>query len=118
MHVYAMDDIQLTILFFASWHQYCNTSPADGGSHTLAAVVSKEWLEFSASRGNDLRPILSDGCKWCLCSARWLESFKAYKNGEIGKQAVPRVHLAATHEKALDVVKLEDLRAFAIDGSQ
>lgn len=69
---------------------YCNTSPADTGSHTVAAVVSDDWLRFSAERGNDLRPILSGGCKWCLCVSRWKESFDAWKRGEISKEAVPR----------------------------
>ncbi|SYW77023.1 uncharacterized protein UBRO2_01646 [Ustilago bromivora] len=60
---------------------YYNTGTADGGSHTVAAVVSQKWLEFSASKGNDLRPILSDGCPWCLCVSRWKQSFDAFKRG-------------------------------------
>lgn len=69
---------------------YCNTSPADAGSHTVAAIVSDSWLSFSASRGNDLRPILKGGCKWCLCAARWKESLDAWKRGEIEESVVPK----------------------------
>lgn len=94
---------------------YCNTSPADGGSHTVAAQVrhafqvgcdtslltdsrftcfaiqvNDQWLKFSASRGNDLRPILSDGCKWCLCVSRWKESLDAWRSGDLPKAAVPK----------------------------
>lgn len=95
--------------------QYCNTGPADGGSHTLAAVVSQKWLDFSASKGNDLRPILSQGCSWCLCVSRWKQSLDAYKRGELPRDGVPKVKLEATHQRALDVVSLEDLKEFALD---
>lgn len=45
---------------------YCNTNEQDLGSHTLAAKVSDEFLTFSASKGNDLRPILKKDCKWSV----------------------------------------------------
>jgi uncharacterized protein len=32
----------------------CNTGPEDVGSHTVCAVMTAEFLEFSKSRGNDL----------------------------------------------------------------
>src|SRR5579864_8821432 len=32
----------------------CDTGPGDLGSHTVCAVMTKEFLEFSRSRGNDL----------------------------------------------------------------
>lgn len=96
---------------------YCNTSAADNGSHTVAGVVSDGFLSFSASRGNDLRGLLSGGCKWCLCASRWKESFDAWKRGEIDRESVPKVNLEATHKRALDRVKLEDLKAFDIKRS-
>ncbi|UZJ55062.1 hypothetical protein CBS101457_004382 [Exobasidium rhododendri] len=95
---------------------YCNTSTQDNGSHTVAAVVTDKWLTFSAERGNNLRPMLSDGCRWCLCASRWKESLDAWKRGEIEKDAVPKVMLSATHKQALHKIPLEDLRAFAADG--
>ena len=43
-------------------------------------VLTKEFLDFSASRGNNLRSIgLEPGCKWCLCTARWKEAVDAAK---------------------------------------
>jgi hypothetical protein len=93
----------------------CNTGPEDRGSHTICAVMTAEFLSFSAARGNDLStPMpafgfkgLAPGDQWCLCAARWLEAFEA--------GAAPRVHLLATNEKALQIVRLEDLKAHAAD---
>ena len=47
--------------------------------------MTAEFLEFSASAGNDLstpRPEwgfagLSPGDRWCVCAARWLEAREA-----------------------------------------
>ncbi|KAL8943351.1 MAG: hypothetical protein Q9216_001126 [Gyalolechia sp. 2 TL-2023] len=62
---------------------YCRTGPEDGGNHAVAGVLTKEFLDFSASRGNNLRSIgLEPGCKWCLCTARWREAMEAAKGAE------------------------------------
>jgi len=46
-------------------------------------VVTDEFLDFSASRGNDLRKIgLTGGCKWCLCTSRWKEAVDARKGDD------------------------------------
>ncbi|KAK0569861.1 hypothetical protein OC861_000442 [Tilletia horrida] len=90
----------------------CDTGPADGGAHTVAAVVNDGWLSFSAKRGNDLRPILSSGCSWCLCVSRWKEALDAWKAGDLPREAVPTVKLDATHKAALRVVDIADLEAF------
>ncbi|MGB5062542.1 MAG: DUF2237 family protein, partial [Candidatus Competibacter sp.] len=44
---------------------------------------------------------------WCLCAARWKEALDA--------GMAPRVLLAATHEAALEVVSLKDLKQYALD---
>lgn len=94
---------------------YCRTGAADFGNHAVAGVVSDKFLDFTAEQGNDLRVAgLSGGCKWCLCTSRWLEAFQAYKDGRIGKEAVPKVQLSATEESALRKVDLDDLREFAV----
>ena len=49
---------------------------------------------------------LVPGDHWCLCALRWREAFEA--------GAAPAVVLAATHERALDFVSLEWLRAHAL----
>lgn len=91
----------------------CETGPQDLGSHTVCARVTQEFLDFSRSRGNDLvtpRPEyrfkgLKPGDRWCLCAARWREAYDA--------GVAPPVVLEATHEKALAVVTLAQLREHA-----
>ncbi len=93
----------------------CNTNDQDFGSHTVCVAVTKEFLEFSRFKGNDLStpvpdfgfPGLKPGDRWCLCAARWLE---AHEQG-----MAPRVHLTRTHIKALEIVPLELLRQYAAD---
>jgi uncharacterized protein (DUF2237 family) len=93
----------------------CNTSDEDLGRHVVCVRLTAEFLEFSKSRGNDLTtpmpqfgfPGLQPGDQWCLCAARWQEAFEAGK--------APRVVLQATHAAALKIVKLNDLKRFALD---
>lgn len=33
---------------------FCNTGPNDAGAHVVCSRVTKEFLEYSASRGNNL----------------------------------------------------------------
>lgn len=43
---------------------YCRSGAADYGNHAVAGIVSEEFLDFTASQGNDLRiDELSDSCK-------------------------------------------------------
>jgi len=96
---------------------FCRTSTADFGNHAVAGVVSEEFLDFTASQGNDLRPAgLSGGCKWCLCTSRWFEAFQAYKDGRISKEAVPKVDLHATEDSALKKVDMDVFKQFAVEG--
>ena len=91
----------------------CNTCVEDAGSHTVCALMTAEFLAFSKYVGNDLstpRPEfefagLDPGDHWCLCAARFLQ---AHDEG-----CAPQVNLAATHQKALEIVPLEVLRAHA-----
>lgn len=93
----------------------CRTGPDDLGLHVVCVEVSKEFLEFSKSKGNDLStpkpdfdfPGLKPGDRWCLCALRWRE---AMENG-----MAPHVFLTSTHESALEVIPLEDLKKYAID---
>jgi hypothetical protein len=92
----------------------CRTDENDFGSHTICAVVTKEFLEFSYQMGNDLitpRPLyrfagLRPGDRWCLCASRWLEAYFAGK--------APMVDLEATNEKALEIIPMEILLQFAV----
>ena len=85
--------------------------PGDHGLHTVCAVMSEEFLRFSAMVGNDLStpvpefdfPGLKSGDRWCLCVTRWQEALEA--------GCAPAVVLAATHISALEFVSLEELCA-------
>jgi uncharacterized protein (DUF2237 family) len=93
----------------------CNTGADDSGLHLVCAEVTREFLEFSASRGNDLMtpmpaaafPGLKPGDRWCLCAARWKEAWEA--------GVAPPVVLASTHISALEFINLEHLQALAVD---
>ncbi len=93
----------------------CRSGPEDVGSHSICAVVTREFLEHQRSIGNDLStpmpqyrfPGLVPGDRWCVTAVNWL---RAQAEGV----AAPVV-LAATHERALEVVPLEVLRANAVD---
>ena len=93
----------------------CNTGPEDAGVHTVCALMTAEFLEFSRSRGNDLStpapefgfPGLKPGDRWCLCAARWKEALEA--------GMAPRVVLTATHEATLEIVPLGELKRYAAD---
>ena len=93
----------------------CTTGPEDVGSHTICAVVTKEFLEHQRSLGNDLStpmplsrfPGLMPGDRWCVTAANWLRAEKA--------GAAAYVVMASTHERALDVVPLEALERHAVD---
>lgn len=99
--------------FFRDGH--CNTCEADQGSHTVCAVMTAEFLAFSKYLGNDLStprpeyrfPGLNPGDKWCLCASRFLQ---AHTEG-----CAPKVDLAATHKRALEIVPLEILEACALE---
>ncbi|KMK66037.1 DUF2237 family protein [Puniceibacterium sp. IMCC21224] len=92
----------------------CNTCAADQGSHTVCAVMTAEFLAYSKYVGNDLTtPMpqyqfsgLKPGDHWCLCAGRFLQ---AHDEG-----CAPGVNLAATHQRALDVVPLNILELYKI----
>lgn len=94
-------------------HGTCRTGPQDSGSHVVCARMTKDFLEFTRSRGNDLIspapqhgfPGLVPGDTWCLCALRWEE---AREEG-----LAPPVLLECTHEAATRHVSLEDLHAHA-----
>ena len=88
----------------------CNTGAGDMGVHTVCAVMTAEFLEFSVSRGNDLVtpvpeyqfPGLKPGDRWCLCAPRWREAYDA--------GVAPEVVLEACHISTLEFATLEELR--------
>ncbi len=89
----------------------CNTGADDTGVHTVCAIMTAEFLEFSKAKGNDLStPMpqynfagLKPGDKWCLCASRWAEARDA--------GAAPAVDLEATHARSLEWASLSEFEA-------
>ena len=85
---------------------YCRTDKSDYGNHTVCVIVTKEFLEFSKTNGNDLMtpqpkhlfPGLKAGDKWCLCASRWQEALEA--------GFVPKVELKDTYGFPEDLTAL------------
>ena len=93
----------------------CNTCAEDTGSHTVCAVMTAEFLAYSKYLGNDLStprpeyafPGLKPGDRWCLCAGRFRQAAE--------EGVAPRVHLAATHRRALEIVPLALLKEHAAE---
>ena len=92
----------------------CDTNDQDSGLHVVCAILTEEFLEFSKANGNDLStprpewgfPGLKAGDKWCVCAARWKDALDA--------GVAPKVLLEATHQNALQVVPLEELKRHGV----
>ncbi|MBI4694774.1 MAG: DUF2237 domain-containing protein [Gammaproteobacteria bacterium] len=93
----------------------CDTGADDLGLHAVCAEMTREFLDFSKARGNDLTvpnpavgfPGLAPGDRWCLCAGRWVEAVEA--------GCAPRIVLAATNQEVLEHVPLELLKRHALD---
>ncbi len=93
---------------------FCQTGARDLGSHTVCAVMTEEFLAFTKKQGNDLStpaphfnfPGLKSGDRWCLCVSRWKEAYDA--------GVAPPVILEATHERALGVASLTELKGSGV----
>ena len=81
----------------------------------MVCAQARRVSRASRRRGNDLItpvpafrfPGLKPGDRWCLCAARWQEAFLA--------GVAPPVVLTATHERALELISLADLKRRALD---
>jgi hypothetical protein len=91
---------------------FCSLDINDKGTHIVCAIVTKKFLDFTYTKGNDLIsprdgfPGLKPGDRWCLCVLRWLE---AYNNN-----AAPLVDLECTHYQVLKYVRLDILKQYDI----
>ena len=92
----------------------CEVGPDDTGVHAVCIRATKEFLDFSKARGNDLstpRPQwgfsgVKPGDQWCLCADRWKEA--------LDSGMAPPVVLEATHQATLRHVSLNDLLFHAL----
>jgi uncharacterized protein (DUF2237 family) len=93
----------------------CHCGPKDRGVHAVCVRMTAAFLNFCMQAGNDLAtphpewgfPGLKPGDRWCLCAGRWQEALDA--------GCAPEVFLASTSDEALTVVRLEDLKRYAVD---
>ena len=113
---------------FGTELQPCGTEPLTGfyrdgccasgeaqAHHLVCAVVTAEFLEHQRSVGNDLTtpapqygfPGLQPGDRWCVVAARWAQAYLA--------GVAPPVVLASTNVRALEVIDLAVLQAYAVD---
>ena len=92
---------------------FCRTNDSDVGTHVVCAIMTRDFLDFSKTMGNDLSsprpewgfPGLFAGDQWCLCALRWQQAYQAGK--------APQVVLESTHIRALDIVALDALKKHA-----
>ena len=92
---------------------FCYVPNSDFGNHSVCAIMTDEFLQYSKAAGNDLItpnpmydfPGLKAGDRWCLCAVRWYQA--------LAIKAAPPVILEATNSKALEVIDLETLKAYA-----
>ena len=93
----------------------CHTDRHDAGSHVICAKVTVGFLNQQMERGNDLitpRPEgrfrgLQPGDRWCVCARVW--------RAALADGHAPPVVLEATHERALEFVSLDVLKAHALN---
>src|SRR4030095_7420830 len=84
----------------------CNTGPDDHGLHVVCAQMTREFLEFARTQGNDLIspapeygfPGLKPGDRWCVCAGTWRQAYEA-------GVAAPVVVAGRTEEKPRAALK-------------
>jgi len=76
---------------------YCKPNKDDIGKHLVCGLMNKDFLDFTSKMGNNLRSVVKEGDKWCLCEDRWKEAYDAGK--------APYVIKEATHINTNDKVK-------------
>jgi uncharacterized protein (DUF2237 family) len=92
---------------------FCYVPESDAGNHSVCAIVTEEFLQYSLSRGNDLispNPMyqfkgLRAGDRWCLCAMRWREA--------LSMDVAPSIDLEATNEMALSIIPIETLQLYS-----
>ena len=93
----------------------CNTDRRDRSLHTVCCEVTREFLDFALSRGNDLIspalqfnfPGLKPGDRWCVCAQTWQDAYDLVL-------ACPVV-LESTHEETLQIISISSLKEFSIN---
>lgn len=66
---------------------YCRPMEGDYGSHLVCAKMDKDFLDFTASKNNNLRSVVKEGSNWCLCQDRYYEAYLENKQPKVIKNA-------------------------------
>lgn len=75
----------------------CEYVFGDSGRHLVCAKMTKEFLDYTKSQGNDLSSVVKTGQKWCLCESRWLDAYREGKS--------PPVDIKSTSNKIKEEIK-------------
>ena len=92
----------------------CNSGMDNPAWHTVCILVTKEFLDYSKSVGNDLStPMpqygftgLKEGDKWCLAIGNFYRAMKHEK--------APKIFLESTHQVVLEHIPLEILKKYTL----
>lgn len=93
---------------------FCHISLEDQGTHTVCALMTAEFLNFSQKIGNDLiTPLpeigfvgLKPGDYWCICMMRWIQALEA--------GMAPKLKLQACHQSLLQYVPFDILVEYSV----
>ncbi len=81
---------------------YCETGFDDFGTHTVCAEMDKEFLDYTASKGNDLSSVVKPDENWCLCEYRWNQAFK---DGKAPKVIVNATNISTKPNIVRNIIK-------------
>ena len=86
---------------------YCDSKVDDFGKHYVCAKMDKQFLDYTADKGNDLSSVVKPGQKWCLCANRWLE---AYNSG-----MAPPIIAESTNIKTLEIIDIDLINQYTLN---
>lgn len=75
------------------WYRngYCNFDGKDPGTHSVCATMTKDFLDYTASKGNDLSSVVNPNDKWCICANRYKQALEAGKDPPVIKEATHEI---------------------------
>jgi len=106
--------LELCALFPATGADRQGKCIADSSKHVVCAIMTKEFLDYSSSIGNDLttrRPGfwgLREGDRWCICKDRFLQAYQA------NPKYTPFIIPEATHIDLLQSITMKQLEPMLV----
>ena len=84
---------------------YCRPDKLDFGKHLVCARMNKKFLDYTEKKGNDLRSVVKEGEKWCLCENRYYEAYLARKHPDVDENATHKSISSKTKKTILKTNK-------------